>query len=178
MFNTPRAKLSAVNQKLGAGAIKSQQDTCRVIYDTVSGAGLSFGQFFNNFAGKNAFQTNLSSNKLDSLESMVINEIIFASTTGNQFSRATMLNIYIGDDCVVKDFNLQYAASPSWKEFPINDRNSAIFVSVPMLTSIVIPPQVTFKATLELSGGAVYGAAGIKMAMKGFGKIFKPNTSF
>jgi len=178
MFNTPRAKLGAVNQKIGSGAVKSQQDTCRVIYDTVAGAGLSYGQFFNNFAGKNAFQTNLNSNKLDSMESMVINEIIFASAAGNQFSRATSLNIYIGDDCVVKDFNLQYAASTSWKEFPINDQNTSLIVSVPMLTSIVIPPQITFKATLELSGGATFGAAGIKMAMKGFGKIFKPNTSF
>lgn len=178
MFNTPRAKLTAVNAKIGASRIAAQQDTCRVIYDTVIGVGVSYGQFFNNFANKTAFQTNLVSNKLDSMESMVINEIIFASTAGNQFSRATSLNIYIGDDCVVKDFNLQYAASSSWKEFPINDQNSTLFVSLPMLTSIVIPPQVAFKATLELSGGATFGAGGIKMAMKGFGKIYKPNTSF
>jgi hypothetical protein len=178
MFNTPRQKLTAVNSKIGASRIAAQQDTTRVIYDTVSGAALTYGQFFNNFAGKNAFQTNLTTNKLDSMESMVINEIIIKAAAGTPFNRASMLNVFIGDDCVIKDFNLQYAQSIGWKEFPINDSNSSTFVSVPLLTSIVIPPQVAFKATLELSGGAVFGTNGIKMAFKGFGKIYKPNTSF
>lgn len=178
MFNTPRRKLTAVNSKIGASRIAAQQDTTRVIYDTVSGATLNYGQFFNNFAGKTTFQTNLTSNKLDSMESMVINEIMFAAGGGAPFNRAALLNVFIGDDCVIKDFNLQYAASVNWKEFPINDTNSSTFVSLPLLTSIVIPPQVAFKATLELSGGATFTANGIKMAMKGFGKIYKPNTSF
>lgn len=178
MFNTPRQKLSAVNAKIGASRISAQQDTTRVVYDTVTGATLSYGQFFNNFAGKSTFQTNLTTNKLDSMESMVINEIILLAGGGTPFNRATLLNVFIGDDCVIKDFNTQYAASVNWKEFPINDTNSATFVSIPLLTSIVIPPQVAFKATLELSGGATFTASGIKMALKGFGKIYKPNTSF
>jgi hypothetical protein len=33
--------------------------------------------FFQNFAGKTQFQTNLTTNKLDSMESMVIKSIFF-----------------------------------------------------------------------------------------------------
>jgi len=177
MFTTPRAKLNSVNKALGVRQISQQQDTTRAVYDTISGAALTFGQFYQNFAGKTAFQTNLDSNKLDSEESMVINEMIFSAAAGTPFATATNLNVYVGDDCVVKDFNLQYAATDGFQEFPISSNNSGSLVSLPMLTSIVIPPQVSFKVTLELSEGAVYGADGIKLVMKGFGKIFKPNVS-
>ena len=176
-FRTPRAKLNQVNNALGVKAIASQQDTTRAVYDSVTGAALTFGQFFQNFAGKTAFQTNLDSNKLDSEESMVINEMIFNAADGTPFATATNLNVYVGDDCVVKDFNLQYAATDGFQEFPISSNNSGSLVSLPMLTSIVIPPQVSFRVTLELAEEAVFGDNGIKLVLKGFGKIFKPNVS-
>ena len=178
MFKTPRAKLNQVNNALGVKAIASQQDTTRVVYDTVSGAAVTFGQYFFNFAGKTSFQTNLDSNKLDSEESMVINELIFKEAgVTDVFATPTNLNVYVGDDVVVKDFNLQYAATPGFQEFPISSNNSSTLVSLPMITSIVIPPQVSFRVTLELSSGKFFGANGVKLAMKGFGKIFKPNVS-
>lgn len=176
-FSTPRAKLNQVNNQLGVRAIATQQDTTRAVYDTVSGAALTYGQFFTNFAGKTAFEVNIDSNKLDSEESMVINEIIFSASAGTPFATATNLNVFVGDDVRVKDFNLQYAATDGFQEFPISSNNSGSLVSLPMLTSIVIPPQVSFRLTLELSEAAVYGADGIKVVMKGFGKIFKPNVS-
>jgi hypothetical protein len=174
MFTTPRAKLNQVNNTLGVNNIASQQDTTRVIYDTVDAA-TTFGQFFTNFAGKTAFDCNIVSNKLDSEESMVINEMIFKATEGI-FAVPTNLNVYVGDNTVIKDFNLMYAATDGFQEFPISSNNSSTLVSLPMLTSIVIPPQVTFKVTLETSFGQDFDE-GVKIALKGFGKIFKPNVS-
>jgi len=64
-------KLSYVDSKLGV-SLPGQQTT-RVIYDSVTAtAAQRVFTFFTNFAGKNEFQTNLTTNKLDSAESMVI----------------------------------------------------------------------------------------------------------
>ena len=64
-------KLSYVDAKLGVGL--PGQQTTRVIYDSVNAvAGQQFFEFFTNFAGKNEFQTNLTTNKLDSAESSLL----------------------------------------------------------------------------------------------------------
>jgi len=68
------SKLNYVDAKLGAPT--SGQQTTRYIYDSVlPGAGGTNVTFFQNFAGKTQFQTNLTTNKLDSMESMVIKSI-------------------------------------------------------------------------------------------------------
>jgi hypothetical protein len=71
------SKLNYVDAKLGAPT--SGQQTTRYIYDSVlPGAGGTNVTFFQNFAGKTQFQTNLTTNKLDSMESMVIKSIYLA----------------------------------------------------------------------------------------------------
>jgi hypothetical protein len=68
------SKLNYVDAKLGAPT--SGQQTTRYIYDSVTpGVGGTNVTFFQNFAGKTQFQTNLNTNKLDSMESMIIKSI-------------------------------------------------------------------------------------------------------
>lgn len=173
-------KLAYVDAKLGVGL--PGQQTTRVIYDSVNAAaGQQFYEFFTNFAGKNEFQTNLTTNKLDSAESMVIKsiQIIMNSATSNLTDHLN-LNVTVGNQVVIKDFDPSFNTSSRGLSF---DRlhsgfNSTTNLEVRLLTDIVIPPQVNFKATLQLSNALVALNDDITIIFKGYGRIFSAGNSF
>ena len=174
-------KLAYVDSKLGV-SLPGQQTT-RVIYDSVNAtAGQQFFEFFTNFAGKTEFQTNLTTNKLDSAESMVIKsiQIIMNSATSNLADHLN-LNITVGNQVVVKDFDPSFNCSSRGLSF---DRlhsgfNNTTNLELRLLTDIVIPPQVNFKATLQLSDGVnVQLNDDITIVLKGYGRIFSAGASF
>lgn len=178
-------KLAYVDNKLGV-SLPGQQTT-RVIYDSVNAvAGQGFFEFFTNFAGKTEFQTNLTTNKLDSAESMVIKSIqIIANFAGTptpaSLANHLNLNITVGNQLVIKDFDPSFNATSRGLSF---DRLHSGFTSstnleLRLLTDIVIPPQVNFKATLQLSD-AVNVALNddITIVFKGYGRIFSAGASF
>lgn len=177
------SKLKYVDAKLGAPT--SGQQTTRYIYDSVlPGAGGTNVTFFQNFAGKTQFQTNLTTNKLDSMESMVIKSIYIAlapGTAGTLTLTGHMnLNIYVGNQCVLKDFDPSFNSTNRGLSF---DRlhsglNSNKLIEVRLLTDIVIPPQVNFKATLELAENTAVADTSITLGLKGYGKIFSAGMSF
>lgn len=174
------SKLAYVDSKLGV-SLPGQQTT-RVIYDSINAAaGQQFYEFFTNFAGKTEFQTNLTTNKLDSAESMVIKsiQIIMNSATSN-LSDHLNLNITVGNQVVLKDFDASFNASNRGLAF---DRlhsgfNSGNNLEVRLLTDIVIPPQVNFKATLQVSNALVALNDDITIVFKGYGRIFSAGNSF
>ena len=178
-------KLAYVDSKLGV-SLPGQQTT-RVIYDSINAvAGQGFYEFFTNFAGKNEFQTNLTTNKLDSAESMVIKSIqIIGNFNGTptpaSFSNHLNLNIQVGNQTIIKDFDPSFNAANRGLAY---DRlhsgfNSSTNVELRLLTEIVIPPQVNFKATLQLSD-AVNVAVNddVTIIFKGYGRIFSAGNSF
>ena len=173
-------KLAYVDAKLGVGL--PGQQTTRVIYDSVNAtAGQQFFEFFTNFAGKNEFQTNLTTNKLDSAESMVIKsiQIIMNSATSNLADHLN-LNIQVGNQTVIKDFDPSFNASNRGLAF---DRlhsgfNSTNNLELRLLTDIVIPPQVNFKATLQVSNALVALNDDVTIVLKGYGRIFSAGNSF
>lgn len=173
-------KLAYVDSKLGV-SLPGQQTT-RVIYDSVNAtAGQQFFEFFTNFAGKTEFQTNLTTNKLDSAESMVIKSIqIIANSATANLSQHLNLNITVGNQVVLKDFDPSFNASNKGLSF---DRlhsglNSASNIEVRLLTDIVIPPQVNFKATLQLANNLLALNDDITIVFKGYGRIFSAGASF
>jgi hypothetical protein len=173
-------KLSYVDSKLGV-SLPGQQTT-RVIYDSINAAaGQQFFQFFTNFAGKTQFQTNLTTNKLDSAESMVIKsvQIIINSATSNIEDHLN-LNITVGNQVVLKDFDPSFNCSSRGLSF---DRlhsgfNSPTNLEVRLLTEIVIPPQVNFKAELQISNALVAVNDDVTIILKGYGRIFSAGNSF
>jgi hypothetical protein len=177
------SKLNYVDAKLGAPT--SGQQTTRYIYDSVTpGAGGTNATFFQNFAGKTQFQTNLTTNKLDSMESMVIKSIYIALAPGTagtlDLTGHLNLNIYVGNQCVLKDFDPSFNATNRGVSF---DRlhsgfNATNILEVRLLTDIVIPPQVNFKATLELAENTAVADSSITLGLKGYGKIFSAGMSF
>jgi hypothetical protein len=180
---TQVSKLRYVDNKLGA--TMPGQQTTRYIYDTVfPGLGGTNITFFQNFAGKTQFQTNLTTNKLDASESMVIKSIYIALSPGTAgtltLSGHLNLNIYVGNQCVLKDFDPSFNSSNRGLAF---DRlhsgfNSTDILEVRLLTDIVIPPQVNFKATLELAENTAVADSSITLGLKGYGKIFSAGASF
>jgi hypothetical protein len=173
-------KLAYVDSKLGV-SLPGQQTT-RVIYDSVNAVvGQQFFSFFTNFAGKDDFQTNLTTNKLDSGESMVIKsvQIIMNSATSNLADHLN-LNITVGNQVVLKDFDPSFNASSRGLSF---DRlhtgfNSTEILEVRLLTEIVIPPQVNFKADLQISNALVAAGDDVTIVLKGYGRIFSAGNSF
>ena len=173
-------KLAYVDSKLGV-SLPGQQTT-RVIYDSINAtAGQQFFQFFTNFAGKTEFQSNLTTNKLDSAESMVIKsvQIIMNSATSNLADHLN-LNITVGNQVVLKDFDPSFNCSSRGLAF---DRlhsgfNSTTNLEVRLLTEIVIPPQVNFKAELQLGNALIAAGDDITIILKGYGRIFSAGNSF
>ncbi len=174
------SKLAYVDSKLGA-SLPGQQTT-RVIYDSVNTvAGQQFFEFFTNFAGKNEFQTNLTTNKLDSAESMVIKSIQLICNSGNTILKGHLnLNITVGNQVVLKDFDPSFNCNNRGLAF---DRlhsgfNSSDVLEVRLLTDIVIPPQVNFKATLQSAIGVFALNDDVTIVLKGYGRIFSAGSSF
>jgi hypothetical protein len=174
------SKLAYVDNKLGV-SLPGQQTT-RVIYDSVNAtAGQQFFTFFTNFAGKNEFQTNLTTNKLDSSESMVIKSVqIIMNSQVSNLSDHMNLNITVGNQVVLKDFDPSFNATSRGLAF---DRlhsgfNSAVNLEVRLLTEIVIPPQVNFKAELQLANALIAADNDITIIFKGYGRIFSAGNSF
>ena len=173
-------KLSYVDSKLGV-SLPGQQTT-RLIYDSVTAiAAQQFFQFFTNFAGKNEFQTNLTTNKLDSAESMVIKSIyIVTNSTTSNLNDHLNLNITVGNQVVLKDFDPSFNCSSRGLSF---DRlhssfTGATVLEVRLLTDIVIPPQVNFKAELQVSNALAAAADNFTLVLKGYGRIFSAGNSF
>jgi len=179
------SKLAYVDSKLGV-SLPGQQTT-RVIYDSVNAtAGQGFYEFFTNFAGKTEFQTNLTTNKLDSAESMVIKSVLLignfnGSPTPASLANHLNLNVTVGNQVVLKDFDPSFNATNRGLSFDrlhsgLNDAN---LVEFRLLTDIVIPPQVNFKATLQLSDAVnVVLNDDITIVLKGYGRIFSAGASF
>ena len=173
-------KVAYVDSKLGV-SLPGQQTT-RVIYDSVNAAaGQQFFQFFTNFAGKTEFQTNLTTNKLDSAESMVIKSVqIIMSSAVSNIADHLNLNITVGNQVVLKDFDPSFNCSSRGLSF---DRlhtgfNSTLNLEVRLLTEIVIPPQVNFKAELQLSNALLAAGDDVTIVLKGYGRIFSAGNSF
>jgi len=172
-------KLNMVNSKLGA--TMPGQQTTRYIYDSITTvAGQTTFNFFQTFAGKTDLQSNLTTNKLDSSESMVIKSIYFAGDITATLAGHSNLNITVGNQVVLKDFNIAFNASNRGVSF---DRLHSGFsdnriVEVRLLTDIVIPPQVNFKATLELAENTTLVDENLTLGFKGYGVIFSAGSTF
>lgn len=192
------SKLSFVDGKLGAPT--SGQQTTRVLFNTIEAPGTTSSlTFFRSFQGLTNGQTNLTQNKLDSMESMVIKTIWLAQfdTAGalNAFGGIVQqtLSVIVGNQTVVKNLPIQFNQGVNGQAFDrlhenagaiadnVNTATSAIQliqpVEIRLLTDIVIPPQVAFEVRVDSNSG-VYGTGAVVCALAGYGKIFSAGNSF
>jgi len=200
-------KFLQANRALGA-QMDQMQGTTRIIYDTVTvptGTNVSF-DFFNEVSGRsgttigNQPVTNLTDNRFEPGEGMVVKEILFFNTDSNVADSTSpvnldisiiglgTLNFFIGNNRVIKDLPL-LAGQTSTGINNINpvttDTNNDIntrILSLRLFTNIVIPPQVQFYASLRLpfggGTGAGLGLGSLRMYVKGYGKLFNPRNNY
>ena len=180
-------KLNMVNQKLGA-TMQGQQTT-RYIFDTVTAtaAGAVQYNFFQTFNGKSALETNLTTNRLDSSESMVIKSIYLAIDSGTDPSAGTLdaqgmmnMNVIVGNQVILKDFNPCFNAGNRGVSFDRlhSEQGDKKIVEVRLLTDIIIPPQVNFQAELQLAETTSLVDTKITLGLKGYGVIFSAGSTF
>jgi len=191
-------KLGYVDSKLGAPT--SGQQTTRILFNTIEAPGTTSSlSFFKNFQGLTNGQTNLTQNKLDSMESMVIKTIWLAQydstgrllvfgSTGQQ-----TLSVIVGNQTVVKNLPIHFNQGVNGQAFDrLHENGGTDFDStliataefqrfqpceIRLLTDIVIPPQVAFEVRVESNAG-VYGTGAVVCALSGYGKIFSAGSSF
>ena len=191
-------KLAYVDGKLGAPT--SGQQTTRTIFNTIEAPGTTSSLvFFRSFQGLTTGQTNLTQNKLDSMESMVIKTIWLEqlSSAGvlEYFGGVVQqtLSIIVGNQTVVKNLPIQFNQGLNGQAFDrlhenggviVDDINAATAtfqtlqpIEIRLLTDIVIPPQVAFEVRIDSNQG-VYGTGAVVCALSGYGKIFSAGNSF
>ena len=192
------SKLGYVDSKLGAPS--SGQQTTRILFNTIETPGTTSSlSFFKTFQGLTQGQTNLTQNKLDSMESMVIKTIWLAqyATSGElQLFGADVqqtVSIIVGNQTVVKNLPIQFNQGIKGQAFDRLHENAAAVsdrttggtataqtrmpVEIRLLTDIVIPPQVAFEVRIDSNAG-VYGTGAVVCALSGYGKIFSAGNTF
>lgn len=184
------SKLGYVDAKLGAPI--SGQQTTRTLYHTRLNVGASRNiEFFNSFNGLTLGQTNLTENKLDSAESMVIKTITFmqynAGGSAVAFGGAALgsnvnltIDVIIGNQRVVKALPVSFNQGASGQSFDRLHEAGGVGVKaceVRLLTDIVIPPQTEFIVRVQGSGFTNFGTAAV-CVLSGYGKIFSAGASF
>ena len=192
------SKLAYVDNKLGAPS--SGQQTTRILFNTIEAPGTTSSlSFFKNFQGLTQGQTNLTQNRLDSMESQVIKTIWLAqyATSGDLaffggFQQQTV-SIIVGNQTVVKNLPIQFNQGINAQAFDrlhenAGSRVDSFFdgtvllqnimpVEIRLLTDIVIPPQVAFEVRID-SNQAAYGTGAVVCALSGYGKIFSAGNTF
>jgi len=192
------SKLGYVDNKLGAPS--SGQQTTRIIFNTIEAPGTTSSlTFFKTFQGLTQGQTNLTQNRLDSMESQVIKTIWLAqyNTAGDLApfgsTRQQTVSIIVGNQTVVKNLPIQFNQGINGQAFDRLHENAGVFtdlltastatyqrimpVEIRLLTDIVIPPQVSFEVRID-SNQAAYGTGAVVCALSGYGKIFSAGNTF
>jgi hypothetical protein len=192
------SKLSFVDGKLGAPT--SGQQTTRVLFNTIEAPGTTSSlTFFRSFQGLTNGQTNLTQNKLDSMESMVIKTIWLAQfDTGGTLDAfgglvQQTMSVIVGNQTVVKNLPIHFNQGANGQAFDRLHENAGVEISnviggaatsqvrqpieIRLLTDIVIPPQVAFEVRIDSNAG-VYSTGAVVCALAGYGKIFSAGNSF
>jgi hypothetical protein len=185
-------QIVGVNDRLGNYAVAKMQGTTRCIYDGIQGGGTNFS-FFENVQSRIFPFTNISQNRFEVGESLAIESIVIAymsDVTTFQTAQlngilelgqntAPLINIYIGNQRVVKDLDMTYSLVNLGNIISTNSGNtlgdlSAVFR---LETPIVIPPQIEFYVTLELNVPAVETSA-VFCFLQGTGTLLNPKSNF
>jgi hypothetical protein len=200
-------KFLQANRVLGA-QMDQMQGTTRVIYDTrsvLTGTNVTT-DFFSDVSGRSATLinnqpvSNITDNRFEPGEGMVVKEIGFYNTDVNAAESTTpvdldttvfglsLLNFYIGNNRVIKDLPL-FCGQTATNINNLNvtttstqNQSDVRFLGIRLFTNIVIPPQIQFFANLRLpfggGTGAGAGLASLRMYVKGYGKLFNPRNNY
>lgn len=187
-------KFLAQSRQLGA-SMDAMQGTTRIIYDTQDMTGSTYYSFFSQLGGKqasstfiaNAPATNLTDNKFEPGEGMVIKEVYLynlettqACNIANTYISLGLIDIVVGNNRVVKSLPI-YTGSGFSIINNLNPTNDTKASAVRLSTNIIIPPQIQFFVNVTLPvapAGATNNDLTLRVALRGYGKLFNPRNNY
>ena len=137
----PQQQVIGVNERLGNVAVKDMQGTTRAIFDSLPVNAQNNYRFFDGVQNRIFPDANLNQNRFEPGESLAIQSIAILGFSGGGFGfpAAGYVNLYIGNQRVLKDFPMEYANVL----LGTSNRNTASGI-IYLETPIVIPPQIEF----------------------------------
>jgi hypothetical protein len=185
MANLQQKKLLAVAGKLGISDISNMQGSTRVVYDEIALTTATEYTFFKNVSSRTFPNTNLTSNRFEVQEALLIEAIAVYSRAANgtptliQDEAANdgaingLLDIVIGNKRVAKEI-LVTGPAIAQSNTSKGGNDNGIYYLAPTI-GIVIPPQVEFECQLKLTSAP--DSDNIGCALYGTGVLLNLNTS-
>jgi hypothetical protein len=187
-------QIVGVNQRLGNTAVPNMQGTTRAIYDSQL---LTVSQnqtltFFQGISGRLYPFANINNNRFEVGESLAITSIAFCGaepdasfdtmadelyenfSTGATVTNTILLNLYIGNQRVIKDFDLNYSRFGIGEAYNPGRQKNVIHLETP----IVIPPQIEFYATVTVTASANVLARRFFLILSGQGTLLNTKSNF
>jgi hypothetical protein len=185
-------QIVGVNQRLGNTAVPNMQGTTRVIYDSQAMVA-STNQTLNFFQGVSSRlfpNANISNNRFEVGESLAIQYIAFGCVAADPTSLATSItesvtasavgsnalifNLYIGNQRVIKDLDLNYSRFGIGEAFNPAAGKNVFHLETP----IIIPPQIEFYATIRVTSSANTTTNRFYLFLGGTGTLLNTKSNF
>lgn len=187
---TPAQKLAYVNNKLGNRGVQNQQGTTRIIYDSLPIDGRTEFRFFEGCGSRNYPQTNLTQNKLEVAEAMIIQRaslsvitissgvvtLVQSPVTAGALTRAAVygsgeFTFLIANNRVVKPMPLiawdpEFNKSAAFATLTTGSYNNYRF-----MTEISVPPLLEFVAAIRTTTLAAAANTFLRLTIEGVGAI-------
>jgi predicted choloylglycine hydrolase len=184
-------QIIGVNDRLGNYAVANMQGTTRAIFDTANGVSNNF-TFFQNVQTRPYPLSNISQNRFEVGESLAIESIglivissNYPSSEGAIFNTFVLgnvnpiLNLYIGNQRVIKDLDLSYVLNTLGQTNTEQDNTIGNQTAIFRLeTPIIIPPQIEFYATLQFSQSIGSSGPHLALVLQGTGTLLNPKSNF
>jgi hypothetical protein len=187
-------QIVGVNERLGNYAVPEMQGTTRCIFDSQIMAA-NTNQTLTFFAGISSRLypfANINNNRFEVGESLAITNISFCASepdatfdsladelyenlsTGATNTHTVLLNLYIGNQRVIKDFDLNYSRFGIGEAYNAGRQKNVIHLETP----IVIPPQIEFYATVSITGSANTLGRRFFLILSGQGTLLNTKSTF
>lgn len=186
-------QIVGVNQRLGNTAVPNMQGTTRYIYDSQPTTATTNQTltFFQGVSARTFPAANINNNRFEVGESLAITGITYAFRDGdmtnlaflmettpvtgtNNFTYTVLFNLFIGNQRVIKDLDLQYAKYLLGEAKGTTVLNNVLHLETP----IVIPPQIEFYATIRLTSSANVNPRRLVLGLFGQGTLLNTKTNF
>ena len=186
-------QIVGVNQRLGNTAVPNMQGTTRYIYDSQvqSAVNNQTLTFFQNVSQRAYPNSNINNNRFEVGESLAIQGISYfwtistvtalanqiqvqPDTGGDRFTNTFLLDLFIGNQRVIKNLDLNYSKVGIGEAYDPAGLSNVIRLE----TTIVIPPQIEFYATVRITGSGIVEAKRMYLGLFGQGTLLNTKSTF
>lgn len=184
-------QIVGVNERLGNFAVPQMQGTTRYIYDALDGvAAVNSGYtFFQGVSNRVYPLSNINQNRFEAGESLAVQGIqLFAIPTYSSATNASangvigafpttaVINLFIGNQRVLKNIELGvFSLSNLGKSILTTTAQTG--ANVFLETPLVIPPQVEFFVTAQISA-SIAATSKVFCALWGTGTLLNPKENY